>query len=414
MQAAATRQRVRGLLSLFYTRWVRRFSRSVFAWALLISLLIHLLLFSSMHFTRPSVTQYSSVIEARLAPLPTPVPSLSKPSPRKVKRVVSPARRIKRRARVVRHHPAAVPKTPVAQIPVTPPPPPPSVPSPVPPPVIAADAPAAAPPALPQPAPVAPEADSGPAAPGADSGGATGNPAAGADSGSASAGNPADANAPALNKLPDRFQIQYKVVKGINGFTLGRATYIWIAKDGQYTLTSITGGSGLFALFQPGKLVQISRGRITAAGLAPDDFWIQRGRATPDKSTAAHFDYVGHNVTITRDDRAFSVPMQDDAQDLLSAIFQLAVRAPFSGELVMHVTSGKSLKPFHAHIVGEERIDTPLGSLRTLHLVRPAEDGEDAMEVWLAEDYNEAPVKIRIHHSQFGVIEQVVTGMQSH
>jgi hypothetical protein len=218
---------------------------------------------------------------------------------------------------------------------------------------------------------------------------------------------------PTLNYPPARLELQYKVVKGDDLFNLGSATYIWVSKNGGYTLTSITHGTGIFSLIQPGNLVQISQGKITPFGLAPDDFWIQRGRATPDKTTAAHFDYARNTVTITKDNNAYSVPLKDNAQDILSVIFQLVVRSPFSEDMLLHVTSGKSLKPYHAIVIGEERIDTALGEINTLHLQRPAEEGEDAIDMWLATDYNFAPVKIRIDHSKYGIVEQLITGMKA-
>ncbi|NOT18403.1 MAG: DUF3108 domain-containing protein [Sulfuriferula sp.] len=220
-------------------------------------------------------------------------------------------------------------------------------------------------------------------------------------------------NTPTLNTLPSTLTLQYKVVKGEDGFGIGRATYLWISKNSTYTLTSITEGTGLFSLFQPGKLVQISQGKINANGLAPDDFWIQRGRATADKSTAVHFDYDNKAITISKDNNSYAAPLEDNAQDILSVIFQLALRSPFSEDMLLHVTSGKQLKPYHAIMIGTERINTALGEVNTVHLQRPAEAGEDAIDMWLASDYNFVPVKVRIDHSKFGIIEQLITGMET-
>ena len=403
MRAAATRHKADQSPIPLRKRWVGAYARYIFAAALALSLLLHLSLLTGLHFYLPRDMQRTDVIEARLEPLPQKATVTS--APPSAKRA-APA---KKKARSKIHHHAIPRKTPAVAVrkPVQ---------------EAASSAPdkTADSASVAQPSVMnAPSAETSVAAPAPDATAeAAATSAASASQNSEAVGDAsatsADVTASAANKLPDKFEIQYKVVKGIDGFPLGRATYLWVAQDGQYTLTSITEGSGLFALFQPGKLVQISRGKINATGLAPDDFWIQRGRSTPDKTTAAHFDYVNRNVTVTKDNRAFSVPMEDNAQDLLSAIFQLAVRAPFPGTMLLHVTSGKSLKPYHARIVGEETIATSLGPLRTLHLVRPAEDDEDAMDLWLAEDYNNIPVKIRIDHSKFGIIEQIVTGMQTH
>ena len=408
MRAAATRHQADRFPIPFRKRRFGAYARYIFAAALALSLLLHLSLLTGLRFYLPRDTQRTDVIEARLEPLP-PLPEKAPANPAPPSAIRAAPAKKKARARPPRHiarHKTHI-STPHKSVTATP--------SPVP--DKAADSGSASP----VPTMAAPSADaSQPAAApasGEPSPAAAQNEGTGSQSGETagnSSGTGADAPGSAANKLPDRFEIQYKVVKGIDGFPLGRATYLWVAQDGQYTLTSITEGSGLLALFQRGKLVQICHGKISASGLAPDDFWIQRGRSTPDKTTSAHFDYVSRNVTITKDNRAFSVPMEDNAQDLLSAIFQLAVRAPFPGTMLLHVTSGKSLKPYHARIVGEETIATPMGPLRTLHLVRPAEEDEDAMDLWLAEDYNNIPVKIRIDHNKFGIIEQVVTGMQTH
>ena len=332
---------------------MQQHTKRIFIIALLISLLVHVVLLTGVRFSLPNNDDTDSgVIEARLMPLPPPLPVVIKTRPK-------PAHRPRPKPHSLA--PAALPAVPVARLePVVP-----DVPQPV------MD-------------PVSQGAESAPAI-----------------------------DTPQLNALPGRLEIQYKVVKGIDGFEIGKASYLWVTKNGQYTLTSITEGSGIFSLLQPGKLVQISQGKITQFGLAPDDFWIQRGRATPDKSTAAHFDYVHQTVAITKNNHSFSVPLLDNAQDVLSVIFQLAVRSPFSGEMLLHVTTGKSLKPYHASMVGKETINTALGELKVLHLSRPAEEDEDAMDIWLAEDYNFVPVKIRIDHNKYGVIEQEITGMQN-
>ena len=324
--------------------------------ALIISLLIHGLLLTATKFSFPvNMDNETTVIEARLVPKPqptTPAPSVPK-----------------KRQPITKPHPPAPPAEPVPVI-TTP----------------ASDT------------PVASEA------------------AAAVEPGMIEAPVTDDPNAvdtPTLNTLPANMELQYKVVKGEDGFGIGRASYIWLSANGSYTLTSVTQGTGVFALFQPGKLVQISQGKITPFGLAPDNFWIQRGRATPDKSTAAHFDYPRKTVTITKNNTAYSVPLEDNAQDILSVIFQLVIRSPFSDDMLLHVTSGKSLKPYHAQVVGEERINTVLGETNTLHLKRPAEAGDDAIDIWLAIDYHFIPVKIRIDHSKFGIIEQLITEMKT-
>lgn len=340
--------------------------RRIFLLALVLSVLAHLLLLTAPGFRLPAPdNSRETLIQARLEPLPSPKPALQ-PKP-VVKATPKPRPKPKPRFK---------PRTQPA--PVAPAPEPIAIPTP--------DTEAAAP---------APATTETPPAP---------SPEAPAE-----APVTAPAPPPPLNSMPGKAEIRYNVVKGVDGFSVGRAVYIWQVRGDRYVLTSITEGTGLFALVQPGKLVQISQGRITPLGLAPDDFWIQRGRPTPDKTAAAHFDYRQQTVTVGKMMSATTVPLLPGAQDILSVTFQLAMTAPFQGTQQLYVTTGKGLKPYTAQVVGDELLDTPLGQLRTLHLARRAEAGEDAIDVWLALDYSNMPVKVRVDHSELGIVEQVIS-----
>lgn len=337
--------------------------RRIFLLALVLSVLAHLLLLATPGFRLPADDSHETLIQARLEPLPLPKPVL-KPKPA-VK--AAPKLRPKPRLRAKPAPPAQPILEPIA----------------APTPATEAAAPAApveTPPAAPQ----EPLVD-------------------------APASAPLTPPPPPLNAMPGKAEIQYTVFMGVNGFSVGRATYIWQVRGDRYVLTSITEGTGLIALIQPGKLVQISQGHITPQGLAPDDFWIQRGKPTPDKTAAAHFDYRQQTVTVGKMMNATTVPLLAGAQDILSVTFQLAMTAPFQGTQQLYVTSGKGLKPYTAQVVGDELLDTPLGQLRTLHLARKAEAGENAIDVWLALDYNNMPVKVRVDHSKLGIVEQVIS-----
>lgn len=341
-------------------------TRRIFLLAMLASLLVHLLLLAAPSWQLPADDTSDTVIQVRLAPLPKAFPKTApKPKPR-TKRI---------RSASTRPHPAP----PVSQPELAPPEP-----------VIAVS----------ESAPLASAEVVAPPETAIET-----TPEAVAE---VTPGAPAPTP---LNSMPGKATLDYDMLLGADGVRVGKTRYIWQVNAGRYSLTSITEGTGLIKLVQPGKLVQISLGRITAAGLAPDDYWIQRGKPTPDKTTAAHFNYGLKIVTIGKMSEAASVPLLDNSQDVLSVTFQLAQIVPFNGEKLLHVTAGKQLKPYRVHVVGEEMLDTALGTLRTLHVARVKEGDEDPIDVWLASDYNYLPVKVRVNHSKYGVIEQVISAM---
>ncbi|MDA8225963.1 MAG: DUF3108 domain-containing protein, partial [Betaproteobacteria bacterium] len=341
------------------TRRSLRLSRHALLWAILLSLLLHALLLGGFHLPnlRGNLLQ-PPPLEARLQLLPRPPAAAAPPTH------PQPAHHAHA------HQPSA------------------------PPPVIPWPNSSPATPAM----PAAPNVSPAPAA--------TPSPAA-ATSPTATATTASTR----LTLLPSHYEIQFNLLLGENGPRLGRASYVWQADTNRYTLVSITEARGLLALFQPGRLEQISSGHIGPDGLVPDDFEIQRGSDRPDQVTHVHIDAGRLTATITHKGRQFSEPVPDHVQDILSVIFQLALRPPSGDDEQLHVTSGKAFNPYRVHLAGEEMLDTPLGKLRTLHLIHPAETGDEAMEIWLAEDYDNAPVKIRMTDSRFGAIVQIIAGM---
>jgi hypothetical protein len=339
-----------------------RRARTVLIWAIVLSLLLHGVLLGSFHFGFPHFSVTHPPLQVRMIALPVPP--------------IHPLSSAKPARRAVRRHPVArtikianqAQSAPAVNVP----PMSPTEPAPVPGAV------------TPSPTPVA--ADTKP---------------------SPHIEQPATATT-----LPAHFELQYHLLLGENGLPLGHASYVWIAEENRYTLVSITQAEGLLALFQPGRLEQISTGHIQGNDLIPDDFEIQRGSDSADKSTHIHIDYAQQQAIITHAGKQQTEPVPGSVQDILSVIFQLALHPPKTGTMLLYVSSGKEFKPYHVIAVGEERINTPLGVLRTLHLSWPAESDENAMDVWLDEDHNNAPVKIRIRQQGLGTLVQIITGMQ--
>ncbi|MHB1175732.1 MAG: DUF3108 domain-containing protein [Sulfuriferula sp.] len=344
--------------------------RRIFLLALVISVLAHLLLLATPDFLPSAAEHPETMIQARLQPLPLPKPVVKpKPVPAPViKTIRKPRPKPKLRTQPAPPKPVPIPEPPTPPMPGT-----------------------NATPASTQAVPTAP------AEPPTDT---------------AAASEPAPLPSALLNALPGKIDINYTLYWGANGFKVGRAAYIWQVQGDHYVLTSITEGTGLIGLIQPGRLVQISEGHITPQGLAPDNFWIQRGKTTPGKTSVAHFNYQQHTVTLGKINHTSTVPLLPGAQDILSVTFQLAMLAPFQDEQLLHVTSSKDLTPYTVQVVGDEMLDTSVGQLRTLHVVRNQEAGEDAIDVWLAQDYNYLPAKIQINHGKFGIVEQVINGIK--
>lgn len=195
---------------------------------------------------------------------------------------------------------------------------------------------------------------------------------------------PAPAGAP-LNVLPSRLDLRFDVRYGM---AAGEQTLVWVNEGERYTLTSVTAATGLAGVFYRGRFVQTSRGRITPAGLQPEEFRDQRG----DRRSSARFDAGAAVFTSARGEtRQFAYP--PGMQDALSLFFQLALTAPPAGPMPMAVFNGKKVRVYVFEPRGEEMLETALGPLRTLHLARTT-DADGRFEAWLAIDRHYLPVRV--------------------
>lgn len=190
-----------------------------------------------------------------------------------------------------------------------------------------------------------------------------------------------------LNKLPRRIDIEYRVSYGPAS---GKQTLLWVNEGERYTITSVVAASGLTSIFYSGRFVQTSRGRITAFGLQPEEFWDQRG----EKRSQSRFDYDSGTILTETSKGPRNYPMPETVQDVQSLLFQIALTAPPQHESQNTVFNGKKVRTYRYRVMGEEIMETPLGELRTLHMVRVTGSDEGRFEIWLAVDRHYLPVRV--------------------
>lgn len=194
---------------------------------------------------------------------------------------------------------------------------------------------------------------------------------------------------PAAPVLAGSGRLAFVVVKDTLGMQIGRAEHRWeFPGDGTYRLRAMIETSGLAALFKPLRQEHESRGRLGPGGLQPESFRVLRNGVS--RGEDADFDWATRQVRLQRDGSVQSVA--SGSQDLLSLNYQLAyLAAPENGSTIGVVT-GRKYQPYSLDAFGEETIETPAGSFRTLHLRAV---GDTITEIWIALDRWRLPVKIR-------------------
>lgn len=198
----------------------------------------------------------------------------------------------------------------------------------------------------------------------------------------------------------------------MNGTHMGTLTENYQARDAAYTIASTTAPSGMFALV-PRLAVRLSSvGTVTSQGLRPSRFEGRRARSEAPE-VIAEFDWTVNELTLTHDGRTEKVPLPRGAQDRLSVMYEFMFVGPRiadkAGRVEMALTNGRRLDRYTYAVKRDVELDTPLGRLKTIHLVREREADDSGHELWLAPGYGYVPVRMLIIEREGTRFDQLAT-----
>ena len=184
--------------------------------------------------------------------------------------------------------------------------------------------------------------------------------------------------------------------------------------NGKYKVISEQTPAGLLAMFVRTRIKVSSSGTVTAAGLRPDQF--EYGRLDDaSKNVSDGFDWDAGLLRMTFDGRSETAPLAAGAQDRLSVMYQfMFLPVERLRDLAFQMTSnGKKIENYRYQLAGNETLDTPLGKLKTLHLVKQREGTDNGVEIWLSVDHNMFPVKLLIVENDGSKFEQLITRLET-
>ena len=215
--------------------------------------------------------------------------------------------------------------------------------------------------------------------------------------------------APAM-ELPSRISIAYNATTSVAD---GVANYKWKRKGDKYEFVSTIQAEGFFVNMFAGTITQESTGTVTPKGLEPDMFTIRRGDR--EAETAEFLRSTGL-VKLSRGSVSRQVPLPPNLQDTQSFLFQLAIEAPklksAEDRLTIMVTNARGLNSYTFKKVGEGALETRLGTVETVHLVRETSEPRDNYEAWLSPKHHYLPVKLKFFVDRFPA-ELIATNITS-
>jgi Protein of unknown function (DUF3108) len=209
---------------------------------------------------------------------------------------------------------------------------------------------------------------------------------------------------------PQAVQAQYEL--SMNGTPIAVMQETFEIRSGAYQAVSETQAIGLFALVQrrPGRVT--SSGEIGNNGLRPKTFDGTRGTGDA-RRVQADFDWTAGMLTLSHDGRSETTTLPPGTQDRLSVMYQFLFLDPAKlKNLAFAMTNGRKLDQYRYSIGPDTAIDTPLGRLAVIHLVKQHTASETATEIWLAREHRLMPVKMRIVEDDGKRYEQVISRLE--
>jgi hypothetical protein len=222
-------------------------------------------------------------------------------------------------------------------------------------------------------------------------------------------GMPAKGAGPSLGELwAASGKIQYNVIRGEQNFIIGRTTHAWTHDQEHYSMETVIETSGLVGLIKPFRMVQRSEGRIGPGGLQPEKFTVERDGRMRER---ADFDWSSAKVVLVAGERRREFSIAEGDQDVLSLMHHLSLQpdGPLKAELL--VVTGKSAVRSVIENLGIEEIEVPAGRVSAYHLGSTGHRGDLKIDIWLARDYANLPVRLKITDKSGEVLDQVATGV---
>ena len=199
----------------------------------------------------------------------------------------------------------------------------------------------------------------------------------------------------------------------MNGMTIGTISEQFEADGGSYRIVSETRPMGLATFLQRQPLKFLSTGELTREGLRPVHFEGRRN-ATDPPQVSADFDWSQGQILMKYNGKAEAVPITGAAQDRLSIMYQfMFVPQPEkTRQFDFWMTNGRKFDQYRYRVTPDVELDTPLGRLKTLHLVKQREPGSGHAEVWLSTQHQYVPVKVMIIEKDGMRFEQIIQTLE--
>ena len=207
--------------------------------------------------------------------------------------------------------------------------------------------------------------------------------------------------------MPPRVDLAYNVYYGTRGFLIGEAVYRFEHTGNQYRIATVGKARGLAALILRGQGKVESRGLITATGLQPLEFNVERGG--PDRRESAVFDWEAGIVTMHENKiAALDMPTFDP----MTIMWQYYFTPPTSDVVSFSLATPRRMTRYTVTREETEKIEWAQGTVDAERWHRRSDDGKTDAFVWLAPTLRYIPVKMRVVNTDRGTVEVLLSSIR--
>jgi hypothetical protein len=219
-----------------------------------------------------------------------------------------------------------------------------------------------------------------------------------------------EAAEPPRPPLPKHARLHFNVYQGQGNFKIGESQHELEVVDGHYTIKASVHTTGLVSVLKSYRMVQTSSGTATAQTLKPETFTEEITDSSGTQSSRAEFDWANATLHFSQGGEA---KLPAHSQDILSILYQFPPMREQEDSVVIHIGTGKKFEEYTFEILFEEALETPMGTLQTVHFSKRHAANEEGLEIWFAQEYRLLPVKMR-HIDRSGKIagEAIITDIR--
>lgn len=213
----------------------------------------------------------------------------------------------------------------------------------------------------------------------------------------------------AEENLPPPFEASYTIFKkGIEVAKMQRS--LSRLDNGEYIYRSETNSTGLVSIFYKLHILEESHWRLRDQRLEPMDYSYHRIKKKKESHKKTVFDWENHQLNSVVNGKQSTLELKPGMTDKLLYQIDIMRHLEMGHHPVSYtVVDGTKIKTYSFEYLGEEFLETPIGKLNTVKIIRHKPDEKENLILWCANELNFLPVKVETTDDEGSITTAMIT-----